>query len=37
MIIKFEYEQSKNIMDNLMLNLVFNIVQQVSAGGIKWN
>jgi hypothetical protein len=33
MIIESEYEQSKNIMENLMLN----IIQQVGAGEIKWN
>ena len=33
MIIKFEYERSKNIMENLMLNMI----HQVSAGEMKWN
>jgi len=33
MIIKFEYERSKNIMENLMLNMI----HQVGAGEMKWN
>ncbi len=33
MIIESEYEQSKNIMENLMLNMI----HQGGAGEMKWN
>lgn len=33
MIIKFEYERSKNIMENLMLIMIHH----VGAGEMKWN